>query len=79
MMCCGAYQSVMLRHNAESFPKRCLPVLGSHPFFQIVDDGQVGIVQGTCLFHHPDAPVEISGEPVLSHKVLQAYALAKKA
>ena len=25
----------------------------------------MGIVQGSCLFHHPDAPIEVSGEAVL--------------
>lgn len=65
MMGYGTHQSVMPRHDAEAFAQGCLPVLGGHSLFQIVDEGEMGIVQGPCLFHHPDAPVEVGGEAVL--------------
>ena len=65
MMGYGTHQSVMPRHDAEAFAQGCLPVLGGHSLFQIVDEGEMGIVQGPCLLHHPDAPVEVGGEAVL--------------
>ena len=65
MMGYGTHQPVMPRHDVEAFAQGCLPVLGGHPFFQIVDEGEMGIVQGPCLLHHPDAPVEVGGEAVL--------------
>ncbi len=49
----------------KRFFEGCFLVLGGHSLFQIVDDGEVGIVQSTCFLHHPDAPVEVGGEAVL--------------
>ncbi len=54
-------------------------VLGSHALFQIVDEGEMGIVQRACLFHHPDAPVEVGGEAVLQVIGFYKGRLAKKA
>ena len=65
MMGYGTHQSVMPRHDAEAFAQGCLPVLGGHSLFQIVDEGEMGIVQGPYPLHHPDAPVEVGGEAVL--------------
>ena len=44
MMGYGTHQSVMPRHDAEAFAQGCLPVLGGHSLFQIVDEGEMGIV-----------------------------------
>ena len=65
MMGYGTHQSVMPRHVAEAFAQGCLPVLGGHSLFQIVDEGEMGIVQGPCLLQHPDAPVDVGGVAVL--------------
>ena len=51
MMGYGTHQSVMPRHDAEAFAQGCLPVLGGHSLFQIVDEGEMGIVQGLSLIH----------------------------
>ena len=45
MIGCRAYQTVILRHNAETFFKRGFPVLGSHALGQVVDEGEVGVVE----------------------------------
>ena len=65
MIGCRAYQTVILRHNAETFFKRGFPVLGSHAFVQIVYYREAGIVQRVCLFHDADAPVEICRKAIL--------------
>lgn len=44
MMGYGTRQSVMSRHDAEAFAQGCLPVLGGHSLFQIVDEGEMGVV-----------------------------------
>lgn len=78
MMCCGTYQSVVLGHDTESFFERCFLILGSHPFVQIVDNCQVGIVQVACFLHDAYAPVEVGGETVLQVVWLNQSAAGKE-
>lgn len=44
MIGCRANQTVILRHNAETFFKRGFSVLGSHALVQIVYYREAGIV-----------------------------------
>lgn len=78
MMCCGTYQSVVLRHDTESFFERRFLVLGSHPFVQIVDNRQVSVVQVACFLHDAYAPVEVGGETVLQVVWLYQSAAGKE-
>ena len=71
MIGCRAYQTVILRHNAETFFTRGFPVLGSHDRVQLVYYREAGIVQRVCLFHDADAPVKVGGEAVL--QVIRFY------
>lgn len=67
----GTGCSIVVRHNTEAFAKRCFVVPGGHPFVQIVDKYQVGIMQGPCFLHYTDTPVEIGGKAVL--QVIRFY------
>ena len=38
---------------------------GGHPFIQVINENQVGVMNHIRLFHHADAPVEVGGKLVL--------------
>ena len=40
----GADEAVVLHHDFEALFERCFVVSGGHAFFQIVDEGEVGVV-----------------------------------
>ncbi len=65
MIGCRAYQTVVLRHDAETFSKGGFLVLRRHALVQIVDYREMRVVQRLCLFHDADAPVEVGGKAVL--------------
>lgn len=54
-----ADEPVVVRHDAESFDKRCLSVARGHAFVKVVDGYEMCVVDVPGLFHHSDAPVEV--------------------
>ena len=64
MMCYGADQPVVLRHDAKSLFQGGFLIAGSHSFIQIIDNRQMGIVLGARFLHNTDAPVEIGRKTI---------------
>ncbi len=64
MMGQRAGQAVVMDHDAEAFAQGSAAVAGGHALVQVVDEGEVGVVQGVRLLHDAYAPVEVGREAV---------------
>src|SRR3712207_3956439 len=60
-----ARPSVMFHHDAETFFQRSAAVAGSHSFVEVIDYGDVRMVQQSGFLHDADAPVYIGREAIL--------------
>ena len=58
------HPSIVLLHDPVALFQGGFVVLCSHAFFQVIDYGEVGMVQVPGILHYPDAPIEISREAV---------------
>ena len=61
----GIEPAVVLYHDVEAFPQRGLVVAGGHALVQVVDEGQMGVVDRMGLLQDADAPVEIGRKTVV--------------
>ncbi len=60
----GLHRAVMAAHDAETLAQGGTVVARGHPFVQVVDEREAGVVEHRALLHHADAPVEVGGETV---------------
>lgn len=61
--CAGC--AIVPAHDVEAFEQGSLMIVCGESFFQVVDEGQVGVVKHIGLFHDPYAPVEVGREAVM--------------
>ena len=60
----GLHRAVVAAHDAETLAKGGTVIARGHPFVQVVDEREAGVVEHRTLLHHADAPVEVGGETV---------------